>query len=52
MNVGLWGCAVMAALFPEEGKNRYLWQPKPGYGYAIREGRYWPIPEEPGAPEP
>lgn len=44
--------AVMAALFPEEGKNRYLWQPKPGYGYAIREGRYWPIPEEPGAPEP
>ena len=38
--------AVMEACFPEEQKNRYLWQPKPGHGYAIRDGRYWAIPEE------
>ena len=38
--------AVMEELFPEEQKNRYLWQPKPGHGYAIRDGRYWAIPEE------
>ncbi len=27
--------AIMAHLFPEEGKNRYEWQPKPGGGYEI-----------------
>lgn len=27
--------AIMAHLFPEEEKNRYQWQPKPGRGYAI-----------------
>lgn len=27
--------AIMAQLFPEEGKNRYQWQPKPGQGYQI-----------------
>ena len=27
--------AVMAYLFPEEGKNRYEWQPVPGGGYDI-----------------
>ena len=27
--------AIMAYLFPEEGKNRYQWQPKPGQGYCI-----------------
>lgn len=27
--------AVMAHLFPDAGKNRYEWQPKPGGGYAI-----------------
>ena len=27
--------AIMAHLFPEEGKNRYEWQPKPGRGWAI-----------------
>ena len=27
--------AIMTYLFPEEGKNRYEWQPKPGGGYAI-----------------
>lgn len=37
--------AIMEHLFPEEGKNRYQWQPKPGHGYAVTQGRYWPIPE-------
>ena len=32
--------AIMAALFPQEGKNRYEWQPKPGGGYLICDGRY------------
>ena len=27
--------AIMESLFPDEGKNRYQWQPKPGRGYAI-----------------
>ncbi|MBP5167526.1 MAG: histidine phosphatase family protein [Oscillospiraceae bacterium] len=27
--------AIMAMLFPEEGKNRYQWQPSPGRGYAV-----------------
>ena len=36
--------AVMETLFPEEGKSRYEWQPKPGYGYGITGGRYFPIP--------
>lgn len=40
--------AMMQRLFPQEGKNRYLWQPKPGRGYAIREGRYWALPACPG----
>lgn len=37
--------AIMEHLFPEEEKNRYQWQPKPGHGYAVTQGRYWPIPE-------
>lgn len=36
--------AIMGSLFPEEGKNRYEWQPKPGAGYAITDGRYSAIP--------
>lgn len=36
--------AIMEHLFPEEGKNRYQWQPKPGLGYCISENGYWPIP--------
>ena len=28
--------AIMEALFPEEGKNRYQWQSAPGHGYKIR----------------
>ena len=27
--------AVMARLFPDEGRNRYEWQPEPGGGYEI-----------------
>ena len=30
--------AVMSYLFPEERKNRYEWQPKPGGGYLIDPG--------------
>ena len=37
----------MEHLFPEEGKNRYQWQPKPGYGYKIEKPRYWGIPNSP-----
>ena len=29
---------IMERLFPEENKNRYEWQPKPGRGYAIVDG--------------
>ena len=36
--------AIMVHLFPEEGKNRYQWQPKPGHGYAVSGGTYRPIP--------
>ncbi len=32
--------ALMAEIFPDEGKNRYQWQPKPGHGYVIRDGKY------------
>ena len=32
--------AIMEHLFPEENKNRYQWQPKPGHGYVICEGTY------------
>jgi alpha-ribazole phosphatase len=43
--------SVMEAFFPDSGKSRYQWQPKPGYGYTlqIEEGRpvdYTPIPLE------
>lgn len=36
--------AIMENLFPEAGKNRYQWQPKPGYGYLLENGGYTPIP--------
>lgn len=36
--------AIMAHLFPGEGKNRYQWQPKNGCGYAVTDGQYQPIP--------
>ena len=34
--------AIMAFLFPEEGKNRYEWQPAPGRGYVtdLDNGKY------------
>ena len=35
---------IMEALFPEEKKNRYQWQPKPGHGYAVFDGKYEEIP--------
>ena len=31
--------SVMEYLFPDEGKNRYQWQPKPGRGYAVTDGQ-------------
>ena len=36
--------AIMASLFPEDGKHRYQWQPRNGHGYEIRGGTYRPIP--------
>lgn len=27
--------AILASLFPEEGKTRYQWQPRPGEGYCL-----------------
>lgn len=41
---------AMEGWFPGEGKNRYVWQPRPGTGYGIlfeqgRPIRYWTIPE-------
>ena len=27
--------AIMASLFPGEGRSRYSWQPKPGHGYVL-----------------
>ena len=32
--------AIMEHLFPNEGKNRYEWQPKHGCGYVISAGTY------------
>lgn len=37
--------AIMAHLFPQEGRNRYQWQPPNGLGYAICDGAYRWIPE-------
>ena len=36
--------AIMAAMFPQEGKHRYQWQPKNGCGYAITDDSFEPIP--------
>ncbi|MBQ7916170.1 MAG: histidine phosphatase family protein [Firmicutes bacterium] len=36
--------AIMAHLFPEENKNRYQWQPRPGNGYEIMDGQYRSLP--------
>ena len=40
------GCiaAIMEHLFPGEGKNRYEWQPKNGFGYIIRGNTYEELP--------
>ena len=53
MKTGLWIAvlsmggviaAIMEAMFPREGKNRYQWQPRPGRGYAVTEEGYREIP--------
>lgn len=36
--------AIMTHLFPEEGRNRYRWQPQPGHGYAVCARDYRPLP--------
>ena len=36
--------AIMESLFPQEGKNRYQWQPAPGHGYKITGESYISIP--------
>lgn len=36
--------AIMANLFPQEGKYRYQWQPRNGCGYEISGGSYQSIP--------
>ena len=38
--------AILAHRFPEAGKNRYQWQPRPGHGYVLTDEGYAPIPEE------
>ena len=35
--------AIMASLFPEEGRHRYQWQPQNGHGYRITADGYTPI---------
>lgn len=40
--------AIMAALFPEEGKNRYQWQPAPGGGYRLEDNTYQAVSPEKG----
>ena len=35
--------AIMAHLFPEEGKHRYQWQPKNGGGYVIADGKSYRV---------
>lgn len=35
--------AIMEYLYPEEGRNRYQWQPKPGHGYLLKDGNYQEI---------
>lgn len=35
--------AIMASLYPGEGKNRYQWQPRPGCGYALSPEGYCKI---------
>lgn len=36
--------AIMASLFPQENKNLYQWQPKPGHGYRISGEGYTALP--------
>lgn len=36
--------AIMAHLFPGEGRSRYQWQPQPGHGYAVDETGFRAFP--------
>lgn len=36
--------AIMESLFPDAGKNRYEWQPRPGHGYMLSGSTYKVIP--------
>jgi len=38
--------AVMEQLFPEEKKNRYEWQPRPGCGYVIQQDGFKALGED------
>lgn len=38
--------SIMTRLFPEAGKNRYEWQPRPGCGYLVEGPNYRPLPED------
>ena len=38
--------AIMAHLFPREGKSRYQWQPKPFHGYLLTFPEGGPVYEE------
>lgn len=35
--------AIMDSLYPQEEKNRYEWQPKPGCGYVLTATGYMPL---------
>ena len=35
--------AIMEHLYPNENRNRYQWQPKPGHGYLLKDGNYQEI---------
>ena len=35
---------IMENLFPNEGKNRYQWQPGPGMGYVVNGCNYHKLP--------
>lgn len=38
---------IMETLFPNEGKNRYQWQPAPGMGYVVNGCYYNKLPADP-----
>lgn len=32
---------ILCRLFPQEKKTRWEWQPKPGHGCVVEDGKYW-----------